>query len=269
MTIHALFSKCPLDLHALTELESITISGTPRTGLKPLFDNLAKLYASSPRLTSLEVQCYSRLAPGVGEVNTLHHLFHMCNNKSPPYRLRHLGLDSCFVRLDKVTLPHLRHLTSLNLGIAFNEPLLAPNVASSPDEIWRNFIGSGIHLEELRHDSITMSLIDYLSSYSGLKKLRLTFETWSDNRKHWAAADPFFNKCLVNHVDTLEELAIVAHYESPWNFCSNNSMSIAKCTKLKLLTMNIYLELGEETNSTQWELPDNNVVVSHGSLTMF
>ena len=226
LIIHAVHSKCPLDLHALTELESISISGTPRTGRDQLLQNLAKLYASSPRLTSLEIS-----RSQMSKINDLHHLFSMCNGKSPPHRLRYLGLEACFVRLGKVTLPHLRHLKSLKLDLFFPIPY--------PDELWRTFTGSGIHLEELKHDSITMSLIDYLSSYSGLKKLRLTV-SGSDNRESWAAADPFFNKCLGNHVDTLEELSLITRCEGPWTFCSNNSMSIAKCTKLKFLAMNMF-----------------------------
>ena len=233
------------------ELESISISGTPRTGADQFLDNLAMLYASSPRLISLDVSHSWVLSKA-----NLHHLFSMCNDKSPPHRLRHLGLDSYFVRLDKDTLSHLRHLTSLNLEL-FTTSLAG--IASSPDEIWRTFMGSGIHLEELRHDVITMSLIDYLSSYSGLKKLHL-MDSGSDN---WVTADPFFKKCLVvNHVDTLEKLTLMAGGKGPWNFCSNNSMSITKCTKLKCLAMTVFL--GGTITMT-----DDNLVVSRSSLTFF
>ena len=105
-----------------------------------------------------------------------------------------------------------------------------------------------------------MSLIDYLSSHCGPKKLHLTIS--KDDSNAWAAAPPFFNKSLVNLVDALEELTLIARFESPWNFCSYNSTSIGKCTKLKYLAMNVVLQLGEETIPTQWELPDDNVVVS-------
>ena len=259
LTIHTGFAKyCAFDLDTLIELESISISGTPRTGTD-LFHKLARLYASSPRLTSVEL-----FPSRISKISNLHFVFGKCNKRSPPHRLRHLGLHSCFFRLDKVTLPHLRYLKSLDLELSyidtFREPRVA-GVASSPDEIWRTFLGSGIHLEELKHDLIPMSLIDYLSSYSGLKKLRLMVE--SDNRNCLAAANPFFNKCLTNHVDTLEELILIARHEGPWTFCSDNSKSIAKCTRLKLLAMNVSLDLGKETSSTQWELPDDNVVVSH------
>ena len=253
LTIHPAFSECPLDLHALKELESITIFGTPRTGPEKFLDNLAKLCALSPKLTSLEV--YHERGR---KVLTLHDLFHMRNNKSPPLQLRHLGLHSCSVRLDKVTLWHLRHLTSLNLKSNY----VSPGFANSAGEFWRHFIGSGIHLQELKHDFITTSLIDYLSSYSGLKKLRLTVD---ESDECLAVADPFFNTCLLNHVDTLEELILIAHSVSSWNFCSNNSRGISKCAKLKLLAMTVPLYLGEET---QWEFRDDNVVVSR-ILTMF
>ena len=260
LTLYPYFSKIPVDLHALTELESISILGTPRTGADQLSDNLAKLYASSPRLTSLEVRHNQR-----SKLNNLHHLFHIYNDKSPPRRLRHLGLDFCFVRLDKVTLPHLRHLTSLNLRLDQVGQDVTPgivDIASSPDEIWKNFIGFGIHLQELKLYLIATSLIDYLLSYSGLKKLHLTVtDSESDNREQ---ADLFFNKCLVNHADTLEELILIACEEGPWNFCSNNSRSIAKCTKLKFLALNLFLE----TRPPHWDFCYADVVVSR-SLTMF
>ena len=135
------------------------------------------------------------------------------------------------------------------------------DIASS-HEIWKNFIGSGIHLQELKLDLITTSSVDYLLSYSGLKKLRLTVTGLeSDNRER---ADLFFNKCLVNHADTLEELILIACEEGPWNFCSNNSRSIAKCTKLKFLAMNLFLE----TSPRHWDFCYADVVVSR-SLTMF
>jgi len=118
-------------------------------------------------------------------------------------------------------------------------------------------MGSGIHLEELRHDVITMSLIDYLSSYSGLKKLHL-MDSGSYNREHWVTVDAFFKKSLVNHVDTLEKLTLISRGKSPWNFCSNNSMSIAKCTKLKCLAMTVL-----------FTMPDGNPVVSRSSPDFF
>jgi len=181
--------------------------------------------------------------------------------KSMPHLLDWPRLRLVTAKDPKLTICITYFTCTLNLELDQVATLGIVDIASS-HEIWKNFIGSGIHLQELKLDLITTSSVDYLLSYSGLKKLRLTVTGLeSDNRER---ADLFFNKCLVNHADTLEEFILIACKEGPWNFCSNNSRSIAKCTKLKFLAMNLFLE----TSPPHWDFCYADVVVSR-SLTMF
>ena len=58
-------------------------------------------------------------------------------------------------------------------------------------------------------DNVGMAFLQYISSYSGLKKIQLVLEKFS----HWLrrgdsefAAKTFYEECLLHHVESLEEL---------------------------------------------------------------
>ena len=167
-------------------------------------------------------------------------IFLGCSKNTLASRLRRLCLHDCFVRIDKVTLPHLRQLTSLELICRqhrFWE--WSPDSNSHPRSIWSTFVGSGIQLEELVHNTTTTSLIDYLSSYTGLKKLKLSVSQFMDASSSDQAATRFFNGVLSRHLETIESLSLEAYYEGEWCFTSRNAGLIGQCTKLNHLLMSI------------------------------
>ncbi len=111
-------------------------------------------------------------------------------------------LHNCSVLIDEVTLPHLCHLTSLELLYDFRYRHWADH---GFQDIWLTFIGSGIQLEEL-----VLNNLDYLFD---LKKLDLSVLAFSNRSSSDETATRFFADVLPHHLDTLESLSLKASYE--------------------------------------------------------
>jgi hypothetical protein len=94
---------------------------------------------------------------------------------------------------------------------------------------------SGIQLEELDLGKNTMapSLIDYLSTFSGLKKLRMKLTGSAPT------ADRFWSAAFPNHSNTLEDFALYAGEDGEWCCFLNHCSLIAQCPKLKYLMLSI------------------------------
>ena len=187
-------------------------------------------------------------------------------NILPP--LRRLYLHDCFVRINKFTLPHLRQLTSLELICRQHGDLdwgLDCDYGH-PRDIWSTFTGSGIQLEELVHNTTNTSLLDYLSSYSGLKKLELSVSPSTNASSSDETATRFFSDVLPRHLVTLESLNLDAYFEGEWCFTSRNAGLIGQCTKLNHLLMSI-ISFRQEAAADGFDVgvvanPDGNMVVS-------
>jgi len=110
---------------------------------------------------------------------------------------------------------------------------------SSHDDIWKTLKISGIHLEELALDFIVPSFLEYIASYSGLKKLQLTADGFLDDRSSDSVAGQFFSAPFTHHIHSLEELRIIPLYEGSWCFGPHNEAVISRCTNLKVLQMAI------------------------------
>ena len=192
-------------------------------------------------------------------------IFLGCSKNTPASRLRRLCLHDCFVRIDKFTLPHLHQLTSLEL-ICMQHRYSGEDLDyyGYPRDIWSTFIGSGIQLEELVHNTTTNSLIDYLSSYSGLKKLKLTVSLFTDAPSSDEAATRFFDNVLSRHVETLESLSLEAYYEGEWCFTLRNAGLISQCTKLNHLLMSTFVPFQPKAEDDEFDtdVPYPNIVVS-------
>ena len=260
------FLQFSLTFKAFTTLESISIDASACSEISWLYTSLSKLYASCPTLTSLAISDRSghyRLNIN----NNVDQIFLGGPNNIQPSRLRRLCLHNCFVRIDKITLPHLRQLTSLEL-ICIQHRYSGQDLDyyGYPRDIWSTFIGSGIQLEELVHNSTSTSLIDYLSSYSGLRKLELLVTPFADASSSDEAATRFFNDVLSRHLETLESLSLEAYYEGEWCFTSQNAGLISQCTKLNHLLMSI-VPLRQEEEDDEFDTnvvanPKPNMVVS-------
>ncbi len=218
-----------------------------------LFSNLATLLASHSKLRSLDIKTTFRYAKSFDSVGSLHQLFPSLSTRP---RLLHLSFDSCPILFDEVTLHSLSYLTSFKLLHTRYKNL----DASSPSDIWKAFVASGIHLQELEHDTITNSLLDYLLTYSGLKKLCLTY-LGSDELILAQTYTRFFTDVLPNHQETLEELKLTPRFECQWCFGINNSFTVAKCTKLKHLSACVFSSQVGVGISGQSGSPSDDVIV--------
>jgi hypothetical protein len=154
----------------------------------------------------------------------------------------------------------------------FEEPSNSQHVkerkkyGSSRNAIWKAPQISGIHLEELALDCVVPSFLDYLASYSGLKKLQLTAGGFLDGTSSDTLARQFFSTPLTNHVHSLEELRVIPPFEGSWCFGGHNEAVLSRFTNLKTLRMAIL----SEQLAWQGVSPDNlegkaerNLVVSH------
>ena len=160
-------------------------------------------------------------------------------------------MDSCLVRFDDITLPHLKYLTSLSLtnikdtsdstptysdgriSVDSEEEIKAEQGrwGSSGHEIWSALIKADIFLEEITVDFVVHTFIAYLASYSGLKILNLTNGA-SDEEISNDLAARFYAKPLSNHVQSLRKLArrIVGEH---------NLFLISQCINLKHLVVTV------------------------------
>ncbi|KIM44338.1 hypothetical protein M413DRAFT_25759 [Hebeloma cylindrosporum] len=210
--------KLPPSLHDLSSIQEISAS-VISVHTSEILDNICKPVARSPKITSID----------------------MTSCSLPPLRLHHLSLEFYRVKLDEVTLPHLKHLMSLNL-MCIEEPFgrkrwgsrrtadLSPSeekqtYGSALDDIWEALKTSLSHL--------------FLASYSGLKKLQLSPGGFDEGDSSDSMASQFFSTPFINHVQSLEHLSISALYEGSWCFGPWNQTIISRYTNLKTLAMAI------------------------------
>ena len=194
---------------------------------------LSKIYASSSNLTSITFDnfesMYSVKSP---ETHGLQQLF------SSPRRnlalpLRYLSLSDVPVCLDDISSSHFTHLTSFKLPSLSYE--------NSPADIWIAFRRSNIRLEELEvgFNAMADSLNDYLSSFTGLKKLSLTITGLHGGTSSNASANKFWSSGFPNHVNTIQDFSLRADYGGQWCFGLHNHSLLEKCTKLRQFTVSL------------------------------
>ncbi|EDR13829.1 uncharacterized protein LACBIDRAFT_292638 [Laccaria bicolor S238N-H82] len=228
------FDMADLQLQPLHNLQSIKISSPHNKSFVKIIEPLSLLIANSPNLHTLH------LGPTYGATTSLHRLLENC----PPnlvLPLKHLGLQGFSLKLDSITLPHLQRLTSLmlrNCQTSQSSPdgaYVSAAESSHPNEIWAILKTTDVRLNGIDVNHISTTLFDYISSYSGLKKLRLAplnFETLGESD---LAANQFYNFCLGKHASTLEELIVMADYEGGWCLGDEALVVISLCKKLRIL----------------------------------
>ncbi|KAH9477062.1 hypothetical protein JR316_0010978 [Psilocybe cubensis] len=233
--------QIPLELDCLNDLTEISI----KTGVafppyaELIFDNVAKAIAQNPNLRSIDI-CNTGI-DHLHAYNSLHNLFRLYPRTAPPLGLVNLKLKSVNLCLDDaVVMRHLISLKSISLEDIHPHPSHTSLFYTSlPSDVWRVLDSNGIHLEEITLDEAPPSFIDYLSSYSGLKRLRFI-----DNpcKPADGTADLFFEKALLGHAQSLECLEIVPPYpEGRWCFSGSNSGRFSIFSKLKHLAVNFQL----------------------------
>ena len=195
------------------------------------FKNLIKMISQSPLLESIRFSNshdYSQKG-----MRSLHEFFECYPESIPPLRLKHLSLTNCYVCLDdKYIMRHLQHLTSLSL-----ENLLEPHSGYSNDlestpkdilekqncwglsheQIWRTICSTDLRLEEITVDRTPLAFLEYIGSYSGLKKLKVIMRGYKDGVTSDGAAKEFY-EALRKHAGSIEDLDVKACYEGLWCF---------------------------------------------------
>jgi hypothetical protein len=210
------------------------------------YNNLTKLLASHPaeQITRLSVV-----------LTSLHEIFEFFTPEVEPLRLKDLRMQKSFIKLDPLTIPHLRHLTCLHLlnmmipsnpwKANLNAVRFASSIAQEAEEdrirsrmlndFWLALRCAGIYLKEIKVDSINDGLLGYLAGYNGLTKLGIESYFLPLPEDSNPSARLFFAESLATHVETLEELDVEARYEDLWCFGEHNVSAFSRCIGLKTL----------------------------------
>jgi len=247
-SLHARISHCRLQVpfHWFSKLQEISIDGINGQYHTGTLENLSKMVSHSPQLHSINIKSGIRYPTPLAKTQSLHQLFQKFSKDAAPLRLRRLVLDTCLLRFDDVTLPHLKYLTSLSLthieDTSDPHPTYFYRVnpdseeikteqrrwGSSLQEIWSALIKTDIRLEEITIDVVVPAFVAYLASYSGLRLLSLTGDG-SDQKASDDLATQFYAKPLANHVQSLRKLDIAANYEGSWCVDEHNLSLISQC----------------------------------------
>jgi len=197
-------------------------------------------------------------------MRSLHHLFESYPENEPPLRLKHLSLATCLVRLDDETvMRHLRNLTSLSLDDILG-PLIPPDPSthledddagedpvseeilgeqnrwgSSYEQIWRTICYADLRLEEITLYDFPMAFVEYIGSYSGLKKLTVcSTMRFQDVLLSNSTAEKFY-EALAMHAGSIEELDINAFYQDLWCFGHHNQALFSTFQNLRTLSVKV------------------------------
>ena len=211
------------------------------------YNNLTKLLASRPADQIIQLSVV---------LTSLHEIFQFSNPEVGAVRLKDLRMQKSLIKLDALTVPHLRHLTCLHLlnmkipseswreYLKFTTPgsaraqkmeLEDRNASKMLNDFWLALQRAGIHLKEIKVDSINDGLLGYLTCYTGLIKLGIESYFFPLPEYSDALARRFFTESLASHVETLEELDVEAGYEDLWCFGKHNVSAFSRCIGLKTL----------------------------------
>ena len=155
-------------------------------------------------------------------------------------KITHLTLSGLVVKLDATLILHLRSLISLHIENIGDQA--SGNPGSSSGNIWSSLRLENIHLQEIVTDEVQLTLIEYLTSFSGLRCLRLTRASryTMTPLESDQLAITFYGRALQNHVHSLESLEIDARYEGKWCFADHCSGIIKQCACLTSLKLSIH-----------------------------
>ncbi|KAF8968535.1 hypothetical protein BDZ97DRAFT_1755206 [Flammula alnicola] len=288
LSIGLTFLKIALPLQRLQTLREITITDKNcSSGEGPNYEtysNLGKLIARNSFITSIHIERQDYDSQHTDPSASFHHLFWCYPKDAAPLRLRRLVLRRMLIKLDNITLPHLRHLTALDVSSMLEpyEPDPHPSDSDSPfstesrteeellekqravgsniSDIWDTLMVFGIYLEEITLTKITPSFLEYLECYSGLKKLTFTSSGFNNATKSDKCATRFFGTPLTKHVRTLEKLNINAEFEGLWCFGDHNMAVIMQCHALRVLGIRIFGE-GLQNKKSPTGAEEENAVV--------
>jgi len=152
---------------ALRQL-SIEAISAPRSLTDNYIQQLRNLHHTTPSFTQLELAIpFMNFNPQEQAESPRNYLHEIVQDvpKGTPFKLQILRVDGWTLKLDSTTLPHLKFLTSLDICQMLG--------SSSIPEVWDRLSEARIHLEDVATRDVGPQLVNYLKSYSGLKRLEL------------------------------------------------------------------------------------------------
>jgi hypothetical protein len=252
-------SSCTgLPLNQLAGLHRIVLSGYcdgSDAFRKNIVQQLGHVIANCPQLSHLDVESGLYRAHSAGEnMPMLHDLLGKVSpgNLLP---LKHLGLTDWCMRLDSITLPHLKSIASLKIdnnmlpltsNVTDSSPShhsdkipLLDDYSSENHEIWETLRKEGIYPIRITTDIIDDALLNYLASHPGLEELTFTHANSSNRTKSNELADKFYWWVLPKHIASLTKLTIHAAFEGNWCFGRHNVSIISRAQGLVHLTVGL------------------------------
>ena len=272
-----------LPLNQLAGLRRIVLSGYcdgSDAFRKNIVQQLGHVIANCPQLSHLEVKSGLYRAHSAGDnTPTLHDLL---GKVSPGtlLPLRHLGLTDWRMRLDSITLPHLKSIASLKIdnnmlpltsNVTDSSPShhsdkipLLDDYSSENHEIWETLQKEGIYPIRITTDIIDHALLNYLASHPGLEELTFTYANSSNRTKSDELANKFYWRVLPKHIASLTKLTIRAAFEGNWCFGRHNVSIISRAQELVHLAVGLnWADMGrwhvndEEDDSVRGEEGDS------------
>ena len=249
-------TTCQIEIpfHLFTALQHIDVQCVNEESYhsvyhRKTFENIVKMISESPLLQSIRLSNnydYSGRA-----TRSLHHLLECYPETTPPLRLKDLSLINYYVRLDDETvMRHLKHLTSLSLeGIleppshdsdSIQKDILEKQTrwGSTCEQIWTTISNTNLRLEAINLDTTPLAFLEYIASYSGLKKLKISTRGYRDRATSDNGANKFY-ETLGNHAYSIEELDVRACFEGLWCFGHHNLALFSTLQHLRTLSVTV------------------------------
>ncbi|KAJ6514196.1 hypothetical protein C8R47DRAFT_1063968 [Mycena vitilis] len=214
-------------LGGLRNLTLKTPPDSPDSG-REIAQSLSQTIYNSPDLESLHVELRD---------NTFTELSHSLVS-TRPLRLTRLHITEEYyhasIALDGGIVPHLKSLKCLKWIGGDSGSTAASTVIRQRWDVLRK---AGIHLTEIYTDNIEGGLLAYLSSYSGLERLCITWAGGKNKTESNRRADKFFARALPQHAQSLIALSCCGGYEGRWSLGDHNAGMIEQLHNLRSLRM--------------------------------
>lgn len=261
LSVELRYCRIEIPFHLFTALKHVSLHCVGRENSfyyrGKTIENLIKMISESPRLESIDLTNNGGFPSTKSLIRSLHQLFERYPEDVPPLRLKHLSLTSFLVRLDDETvIRHLRYLTSLSLkdilqplspypsGHDNDNPIFkdisetSNRWGSSCEQIWGMILNANLRLEEISVDNIPSTFVEYIGSYSGLKKLIVFVERFQDEVASERVGKKFY-EALEMHASSIEELDVRAYFEGVWCFGHHNKTLFSTFKNLKTLSVRL------------------------------
>ncbi|KAJ7645072.1 hypothetical protein DFH06DRAFT_593683 [Mycena polygramma] len=222
--------KANVHFGQLTGLRNLTLK-TPSDSGRKIAQSLSQTIYNSPDLESL----YVELRDNISFAELSHSLV-----STRPLRLTRLHITEDYyhasITLDGGIIPHLKSLKCLK-WIGGDSGSTAASAAIR--HRWDVLREAGIHLTEIHSDRIEEGLLAYLSSYSGLERLCITWADGKNKKESNRRADKFFARVLPQHAQSLISLSCCGGHEGRWSLGDHNAGMIEQLHNLRSLRMSV------------------------------